>query len=177
MHDMQNYFLGFFPEGSSPRVELVSNVAALRTRCAELGIPVFYTAQPGRMTEQQRGLLMDVWGPGMTDSPQDRDIITELTPVDADQVLVKWRYSAFHHSRLLDQLTSLGRDQLVVCGVYAHVGCLVTANDAFSNGVQPFLVADAIADFTREYHLLALDYARRLCAATPDTATVLTWLS
>jgi trans-2,3-dihydro-3-hydroxyanthranilic acid synthase len=57
---------------------------------------------------------------------------------------------------------------LLVCGVYAHVGCLVT----FSHDIQPFLVADAVADFSPQYHQLALSYAAERCAATPETDTV-----
>ncbi|MER5337439.1 hypothetical protein [Micromonospora sp. NPDC002717] len=43
---------------------MIDNVVRLRQRCVELGVPVFYTAQPGRMNDQQRGLLKDVWGAG-----------------------------------------------------------------------------------------------------------------
>ncbi|MER7166083.1 isochorismatase family protein [Micromonospora sp. NPDC000207] len=177
IHDMQNYFVDFFPPGEPPRTTLVDNVARLRRRCVELGVPVLYTAQPGRMTDEQRGLLKDVWGAGMTDSPEHTAIVAELTPGPTDQVFTKWRYSAFHRSALGDELAERGRDQLIICGIYAHIGCLATASDAFSHDIQPFLVADAIADFTPEQHLLALDYAGRLCAATPDTATVLADLS
>jgi trans-2,3-dihydro-3-hydroxyanthranilic acid synthase len=176
IHDMQDYFLNFFPEGESPRTDLLANVLELRLGCAEAGVPTVYTAQPGRMTEEQRGLLKDVWGKGMTSSAQDTSIVAELAPGAQDRVFTKWRYSAFHRSDLLAELAAQGRDQLIICGIYAHVGCLVTAIDAFSHGIQPFLVTDAIADFTRDQHLLAVDYARRLCAATPDTAGVLAQL-
>ncbi|MFG1954569.1 isochorismatase family protein [Micromonospora sp. NPDC048830] len=177
IHDMQNYFVDFFPPDQPPRTVLIDNVGRLRQRCVELGVPVFYTAQPGRMTDQQRGLLKDVWGAGMTSAPEHTSIVAELAPGEADRVFTKWRYSAFHRSPLLDELVKRGRDQLIVCGVYAHVGCLATACDAFTNDIQPFLVADAIADFSPEQHRLALDYAGRLCAATPDTATLLADLS
>lgn len=56
------------------------------------------------------------------------------------------------------------RDQLVLCGVYAHVGVLATAIEAFTNDIQVFLVADATADFSAEYHRSALKYAAERCA-------------
>ncbi|MCX2954714.1 isochorismatase family protein [Lentzea sp. NEAU-D7] len=177
IHDMQNFFVNFFPEAQSPRTHLLDNVVRLRRRCAELGIPVWYTAQPGRMTAEQRGLLKDIWGPGMTSGPEDAAIVTVLSPGKDDRVLTKWRYSAFHGSALLEELAERERDQLIICGVYAHVGCLATATDAYANDIQPFLVSDAIADFTLEYHRLAISYASRLCAATPETDTVLADLS
>ncbi|PKW18654.1 isochorismatase family protein [Saccharopolyspora spinosa] len=176
IHDMQNYFLAKFP-GDSPTLDLVRNIARLRECCADLGIPVAYTAQPGGMNSKQRGLLKDFWGPGMTVDSADREIVAELAPADHERVFTKWRYSAFHNSGLLDYLRDCGRDQLIVCGVYAHVGCLITACDAFSHDIQPFLVCDAVADFSPEEHRMAVSYAAQRCAAVPTTDQVLAALT
>ena len=43
----------------------------------------------------------------------------------------------------------------------AHLGVLLTAADAFMNDIQPFVVADAVADFAAEEHTLALRWAGR----------------
>lgn len=173
IHDMQKYFLKPFPAGESPVAELVANVTLLRRRAAELDIPVAYTAQPGGMTPEQRGLLKDFWGPGMTPAPADKQVVEPIQPVDGDLVLTKWRYSAFHRTQLLESLRESGRDQLIVCGVYAHVGVLATTLDAYTHDIQPFLVGDAIADFSLEYHRMALKYAAERCAMTVSTKTVL----
>ena len=60
VHDMQRYFLRPLPE--SLRAGLVANAARLRRWCVEQGVQIAYTAQPGSMTEEQRGLLKDFWG-------------------------------------------------------------------------------------------------------------------
>lgn len=172
VHDMQHYFLAPFAEGAEPRTGLLAGVAALRESCAQAGIPVVYSAQPGGMTPQERGLLQDFWGPGMSASPEDRGIPDVIAPGADDTVLTKWRASAFHRTGLLDTLNARGRDQLIICGVYAHVGILLTASDAFAHGIQSFLVADATADFTPEYHRMALRYASARCAMSVTTATV-----
>ena len=65
-----------------------------------------------------------------------------------------------------------GRDQLIVCGVYAHVGVLMTAVDAFTNDIQTFLVADAVADFSADYHRMALEYAAERCASVVTAGQV-----
>lgn len=172
VHDMQRYFFRFLPEGRSPAVELIAHTRALVAAAREAELPIFYTAQPGAMTPDERGLLADFWGPGMSRDPSDREIVPELAPAPEDTVLTKWRYSAFVRSDLHRRLVESGRDQLIVCGIYAHVGCLMTANDAMAREIQPFLVADAVADFSAEYHRLALEYAAERCAAVISTDAV-----
>lgn len=162
VHDMQRYFLKPFPD--TLRRQLVSNAAVLRDRCAALDVPVAYTAQPGGMTDAQRGLLKDFWGPGMRPEPEDRQVVDALAPAQNDWLLTKWRYSAFFRTDLLQRMRAEGRDQLILCGVYAHVGVLATAVDAFTNDIQPFLVADATADFSQSHHRSALTYAAERCA-------------
>ena len=110
VHDMQRYFLRPLPE--SLRAGLVANAARLRRWCVEQGVQIAYTAQPGSMTEEQRGLLKDFWGPGMRASPADREVVEELAPGPDDWLLTKWRYSAFFHSDLLQRMRAAGRDQL-----------------------------------------------------------------
>jgi bifunctional isochorismate lyase/aryl carrier protein len=169
VHDMQRYFVDFFPAGQSPVTELVRNAARLRDVARSLDLPVFYTAQPGAMSREDRGLLLDMWGPGMGADPYGRQILPELAPGPGDTVLTKWRYSAFVRSDLAGRLRAAGRDQLLICGVYAHVGCLMTACDAFSRDIQPFLAADAVADFTPRHHTWALEYAAQRCASVLRT--------
>jgi len=177
VHDLQKYFLAAFPAGRQPVVDLVGNAARVRARCAELGVPVAYTAQPGGMSRQERGLLKDFWGPGMTPSPEHREVVDPVAPADGDWKLTKWRYSAFFKTDLLERMRATGRDQLVLCGVYAHVGVLMTAVDAFTHDIQPFLVADAVADFSAEDHRMALEYAATRCAALTTTEELLSALA
>jgi bifunctional isochorismate lyase/aryl carrier protein len=173
IHDMQRWFVDFLPPGRSPTVELLANTARLTGRARRCGMPVLYSAQPGRLPRAERGLLYDFWGPGMPPDPACREIVPELAPEPGDPVVVKRRYSAFFGTDLAARLAALGRDQLVICGVFTHIGCLATAVDALSHDIRAFLVADATADFTRRDHAAALDYAARRCAATTTTDRLL----
>ncbi|MGG3520415.1 isochorismatase [Bacillus pseudomycoides] len=173
IHDMQEYFLDAYHAEESPRVELISNIQSIRKTCKEIGVPVVYTAQPGGQTPEQRGLLQDFWGAGIPDGPHKKKIVDELTPDEDDIFLTKWRYSAFKKTNLLEILREQGRDQLIICGVYAHIGCLLTACEAFMDGIQPFFVADAVADFSQEHHKQALQYASDRCAVTIITNLLL----
>lgn len=158
IHDMQEYFLNFWGDNSEMMQTVVANIAALRDFCKKNHIPVYYTAQPKDQSDEDRALLNDMWGPGLTRSPEQQKIIAALAPDEADTVLVKWRYSAFHRSPLELMLKETGRNQLIITGVYAHIGCMTTATDAFMRDIKPFFVADALADFSRDEHLMSLKY-------------------
>nr|WP_197093692.1 isochorismatase family protein [Nonomuraea sp. SBT364] len=177
LHDMQNFFLNAFPGGEAPVTDLIRNAGALRERCAAAGIPVAYTTQPGGMTDGQRGLLKDFWGPGMSTETAQRGVADPVTPGADDWVIAKRRYSAFHRTPLLWRLRDSGRDQLIICGVYAHIGVLMTAVDAFTHDVQPFLVADAVADFTAEDHRMTLRYVAGRCGVVTTTKQLLSDLA
>src|SRR5690606_38893186 len=122
---------------------------------------------------EQRGLLNDMWGPGITAWPDSQRIAASVGPDDDDKVFTKWRYSAFAKTPLRDWLRESGRDQLLICGVYAHIGCQATACDAFMTDVQPFLIADAVADFSRRHHDQALSYVAGCCGVVSSCNQVL----
>ncbi|PZT84676.1 MAG: 2,3-dihydro-2,3-dihydroxybenzoate synthetase [Citromicrobium sp.] len=156
VHDMQRYFLAAFAPDAAPLAPLTANVAALLAAARACGMPVFYTAQKGAQDRRDRGLQADLWGPGMSAAPEHEDIVPSVTPTETDFVLVKHRYSAFQRSNLETLMRARNRDQLLITGVYAHIGCQATAFDAFQRDIQPFFVADALADFSREWHDTAL---------------------
>jgi isochorismate hydrolase len=177
IHDMQRYFLQPLPPSQEPGATLVHNVVRLRETCQWLCTQVAYTAQPGGMTDAQRGLLKDFWGPGMRVDPADRRIIESLAPAPEDWIFTKWRYSAFFRSNLLTRMRERGLDQLIICGVYGHVGVLATAIEAFTNDIETFLVADAVADFSPEFHRLTVEYAARRCAVVSTTSMLVAQLT
>ncbi len=169
IHDMQRYFVDAFEQPSPLMDEVVANIVRLRAACDAAGAPVFYSAQPGRQDPRDRGLQADFWGPGMGAGPAQEGIDERLSPGPEHIVLTKWRYSAFQRTTLEPMLRARGRDQLIVTGVFAHIGCVLTAADAFMRDIQPFVAADAVGDFSRERHDAALAWAADRCAVVATT--------
>ena len=66
-----------------------------------------------------------------------------------------------------------GRDQLMICGIYAHIGCLATAVDAFQRDIQAFAIADAQADFSRDRHDMAMGWIAATCGVPLSTRQAL----
>jgi bifunctional isochorismate lyase/aryl carrier protein len=177
IHDMQRYFVGAFDASVEPIQTVIAHISSLRDACDATGVPVFYTAQPVKQDQVERGLQRDFWGPGMQLDPEHRAIVDALAPRAPDRILTKWRYSAFQRSDFRSLLADAGRDQLIVTGVFAHIGCLATTFDAFVQDIQPFYVADAVADFSREKHDMALSIAASCCARVLTTTNVVASLT
>ena len=98
VHDLQTYFLNFFDKTKSPVPELLENVRQVLDNARAANIPVIYTAQPANQEPNERALLTDFWGAGLT---QDTDIALEVSPQAGDIQYTKWRYSAFKKTPLL----------------------------------------------------------------------------
>ncbi len=171
IHDMEQHFVGAFERDADPLRQVVPNIERLRAQARQHDVPVVYCAQPGGQTRQQRGLQWDWWGPGLADSDK-ADIIPELAPDESDVLLTKWRYSAFQHTSLAERMRQWDRDQLIVTGIYGHIGCLLTAAEAFQLDLPAFLVSDGIADFSAQEHRMALEYAAKRCAVVGSTGWI-----
>nr|QIE08483.1 isochorismatase [Streptomyces sp.] len=169
VHDLQQHFLSAFPAGGQPLTGMLDNASRLVKECRRLAVPVVYSAQRGGQTPEERGLQLDFWGPGVADDPQALAMPEAVAPEPGDTVLTKWKYSAFVRTELEELLRASGRDQLVVVGVYAHIGVLMSACDAWQRDIQAFVVADAVADFSRADHDMALRWAAGRCAVVTTT--------
>ena len=138
-----------------------------------------YTAQPPVQPPEERALLIDFWGQGLGDPVHagQEAIIDELAPAPQDIVQTKWRYSAFYRSDLKKIMQEQGRNQLIISGIYTHIGCMTTALDAFMNDIQPFLVSDATADFSAQEHAMAIKYVSQRCGVSVSSNRLQHWLA
>lgn len=171
VHDLQHHFVRMFEPAAPVWQSMIRHTTRLLSAARELELPIGYTAQPGNQSPESRGLLTDMWGPGIAAGSENVDVIAEVAPTPADTIFTKHRYSAFARSGFEAWLRDHRRDQLIIVGVYAHIGVLATATDAFMRDIQPFVLSDAVADFSAADHDRALTIVARTCGVVLDTAS------
>jgi len=176
VHDMQSYFVNFFEPNHQALDNAIANMATILTQARAQKVPVIYTAQPAKQDAKHRGLLTDFWGEGLKEEA-DTQIVPALAPEPQEPVFTKWRYSALQRTDLKDWLHQQGRDQMVIVGIYAHIGIMATSLDAFMNDIQTFVVADAVADFNHDNHVQGLDFVAKRCGVVVDSNYVQTQLA
>lgn len=111
-------------------------------------------------------------GPTAASDALDPELRFDGLPV---RLLTKRSYSAFYGNDFEVLLRRLGRDQILIVGVYTSIGCHCSAIDAFMRDMRDmraFLVSDATADMEPADHAKGLEVAARLCARVVDTETV-----
>jgi nicotinamidase-related amidase len=87
-------------------------------------------------------------------------------------IFEKLAFSALGEERLADRLKDVGRPQVIVCGIEAHVCVLQTAADLLREGYEVFIAADAVSARAPASIPLALDRLRTAGAAIVNTEMV-----
>ena len=162
LHDMQNFWLDFYQQPEP----LIRALRQLRDLCDVIGVPVVMTSAQRPQHPAERGLSRDLWGPGIGGADyhaRDTQFVQALQMRPHDHHIVKEKYSAFFNTPLQDVLARTGRRQIVLCGVFAHHGVMLTAADAFMRNYQVFMPVDGVADYCLDDHLLAVNYVAQMC--------------
>ena len=158
VHDMQNFWVERFIDPSF----VVDAIAQVVEVCRANHIPVIYSVGEKARSLAERGLSLDLWGPGIAATKDvtkaDPEIVAALAPQPEDYIVNKTKYSAFFKTDLEHILQRTGRNQLLITGIFAHHGCMATALDAFMRNIETFFVADALGDYSLEEHMMAINY-------------------
>ena len=152
VHDMQNYWVDLYVD----RAPLVANISSLVSTFRNARLPVFFCRGERAKSRFERGLGLTVWGDGLNAAhvrDEDCQIITDLMPRADEYVIEKPRHSAFFQKELEPTLRKMNRDQVIVCGVFAHHGVMVSCIDGYMRNFQMTMVADALGDYSEPEHL------------------------
>lgn len=116
------------------REELFANVVRMIRGAGVLGLPIIWTEQlPDKLGET---------------SPEIRKELAGLTP------LIKKSFSCCGDDGFLEELSRVGRKQLLLTGIETHVCVYQTALDLLASGHEVYLVSDAVSSrIESNYHL------------------------
>ena len=139
--------------------ETIDGCARLVELGRERGWPIIWTLRSERRLPAQRGSTDWKWDSSGLGNGAD-DFVPPLAPEEQDLVLGKPSQSAFFETPLRSQLTWLGVDSLLVCGMSTS-GCVrASVFDAFASNFRTFVVEDAVGDrspFAHAANLLDMD--------------------
>lgn len=167
VHDLLPYYVGVLP--AATQQDLVRQCGRVVGSARARGLPILASAPRPATTVRQRGLGGRLWGLG----PSSAQVAAHCLP-DLDEPDVPWirkrSLSAFFATDLDVELRRQGRGQLILVGVFASQGIVATSFDALARDLEVFLIADAVADYSRDLHSLALDQVARSTGQVITTA-------
>ena len=133
--DLQSTFLRVIHDAD----RVVANVSLLIQSASILGVPVIATTQnAARLGGLEEGIAALVGTP----------------------VIDKMVFSATRTPDFLAALTSVGRKQVVLCGVETHICVTQTALDLVDAGYQVHIAVDAVSSRSMEKHKLGMERLR-----------------
>ena len=137
----------------SDRERLLENIVRLAKGAACLNIPVFVSEQ------YRKGLGATV--------PAVASAVAGFAPIE------KLAFSACGEPRFLSALKTAKAEDVVLCGIEAHVCVTQTCLDLLGQGFRVFAVADAVSSRTQENARYGIDRLRQAGAVIVSTEMVL----
>jgi nicotinamidase-related amidase len=174
--DMQNGFC--HPDGSlyaPPSGEAVDPVASLCDRALDAGLALVFTRDvhpPEQFADTHYYDEFDRWGEHVVEGSWEAEVVEDLPVGQADHVVVKHTYDAFHRTDLDAFLDTHGVDDLLLCGTLANVCVLHTASAAALHDYRPVVVEDALGFIEADHREYAVDHADWLFGETTTREAV-----
>ncbi|MHB9287156.1 cysteine hydrolase family protein [Halobacteriales archaeon Cl-PHB] len=174
--DMQNGFC--HPDGSlyAPGSEAaIDPCHSLVEQATEAGASLVFTRDvhpPEQFEDAHYYDEFDQWGEHVLEGSWEAEVVEDLPVDDADLVVEKHTYDAFHQTQLEGWLESHQIDDLVFCGTLANVCVLHTAGSAGLRDYRPILVEDPIGHIEESHREYALDHADWLFGEVVDLEDV-----
>ncbi|MFE3752819.1 isochorismatase family protein [Nocardia tengchongensis] len=167
VHDLLPYYVSVLAEQT--RAAVVGECRTIVGWAFGRSVPVVASAPRPAAVTRQRGLGGVLWGKGPDAGDATRSCLEGM-----DEPGVPWvrkrSLSAFYATDLGVELRRQGKDQLVVCGVFASQGIVATSFDALARDIELFVVSDAVADYNATLHEQALMQVARSTGQVIPTA-------
>jgi len=99
--------------------------------------------------------------------------IPQLAPLVTTEPIPKLTFSCCQEARFMDELTKLGRRQVLLSGIEAHICIYQTSVELVENDYDVHVIADAVSSRTAENRQIALDQMRSVGAKITSTEAAL----
>jgi nicotinamidase-related amidase len=121
---------------------MARNLAALKRRAKEVGIPTVYANDNfGRWQSDLNQVLDHV----LHDGVPGRPLAEILHPEEDDYFVLKPKHSGFYSTQLDILLAYLGVRTVIITGIQANICVLFTANDAYMRDYALVVPSDCVA--------------------------------
>ncbi|MFJ8331870.1 isochorismatase family protein [Streptomyces sp. NPDC094437] len=170
--NLQNRFVRTLEKEAAPVTELLAHTRRLIETARAAGVPVIHSVPAGVRRAGGRGPVPYARLVDPATGTDAEGFAAQAEPRTGDTVLTSRKYSAFARTRLDGRLRELERDQVVILGVHARAGVLMTAADAWAQDLEAFVVADAVADVSAGHHEFALEWVADTCGTVIATDRV-----
>lgn len=142
------------------------NIAALKRRAKDAGIPVIYVNDNfGRWRSDFKKIVAHC-----RDESHGKPFVELLLPDEDDYFVLKPKNSGFYSTTLDLLLTHLGAGNLIITGIQGNNCVLFTANDAYERDYKIFVPSDCTASNTEEQNEHALKQMRIVLKADVSNA-------
>ncbi|MCQ2814683.1 MAG: cysteine hydrolase [Bacilli bacterium] len=109
-------------------------------------VPVIFTNDSHLMSDPE----LKIWGKHAIRGTKGAEVIPELKVSKKDYIIPKRRYSGFFQTELDSLLRDLAINEIILCGLHAHMCVRHTAADAYQSGYKVYCATDATNSFTKE---------------------------
>jgi nicotinamidase-related amidase len=146
------------------------NVAALKRRCRETGIPGIYANDnQGKWRSDFAAVIRHCDSEGMP----GRQMVRQVLPDAEDYLVLKPKHSAFYATPLDTLLQYIEVETLILAGISSNSCILLTASDAYVRDYKLFIPSDCVAGQDAEQHRKSLELMRCNFSANTDESTQL----
>jgi len=141
---------------------MAQQIARLKTRAKERGIPVIYVNDNfGRWRSDFHAQVEHC----LKDGCKGRPIAELLKPDQEDYFVLKPKHSGFYSTTLDTLLDYLGTQVVILTGMAANICVLFTANDAYVRDFHLVVPSDCVASNTTEENGYALAQMQKILKA------------
>jgi nicotinamidase-related amidase len=146
------------------------NVAVLKRRCREAGIPAIYVNDnQGKWRSDFAAVIRHCDREGVP----GREMVRQVLPDLEDYLVLKPKHSAFYATPLDTLLQYIGVETLILTGISSNSCILLTASDAYVRDYKLFIPSDCVAGHDAEQHRKSLELMKCNFAANINESGLL----